>query len=138
VRVVIDTNLLLRMAAAADRSSLLRAWTTKRFTVLTSEALLAELKDVVTRPELERFLPAPRAELLLSLIASRAVFVKPVEEHPHCRDPKDDMFIATAIAGRANFLVTADKDLYDDATLVSQLYSMGIRVVQRDEFLSAL
>ena len=43
-------------------------------------------------------------------------------DFPHCRDPKDDMIIATAIAARADFIVTTDRDLLDDANLIAKLH----------------
>jgi uncharacterized protein len=126
------------MAAAGDRSPLFVAWRERRFTLVISDEMMAELQDVVTRPELLRFLPQQRSERLIELLWSRAVFVEPVIEHPRCRDPKDDKVIATALAGGADFLVTADKDLYDDTLLVRELDGLGIRIVQRDEFLRSL
>jgi uncharacterized protein len=134
----VDTNLLLRMAAAGERSPLFVAWDTGRFTLISSNSLLAELEDVFARPRLRRYLPQPRGQLFVDLVLSRAVFVEPVVKHPRCRDPKDDKVIAVAIAAGADFIVTADKDLYDDAVLVNQLDSLGIRIVQRDDFLGAL
>ena len=37
-----------------------------------------------------------------------------VEKNIHvCRDPSDDKFLECAVEGRANYIVSADKDLLD-------------------------
>jgi putative PIN family toxin of toxin-antitoxin system len=47
----------------------------------------------------------------LSLFTARALMVNPPAlERPVCRDPHDDMFIACAIGGRADLIVSGDKD----------------------------
>jgi predicted nucleic acid-binding protein len=42
--------------------------------------------------------------------------------------------VATAVAAKANYLISVDKDLYDDATLVTTLAEQGIQVVQPGRF----
>jgi putative PIN family toxin of toxin-antitoxin system len=37
--------------------------------------------------------------------------VEPAALSPVCRDPEDDIVLATAIAGRADAIVTGDDDL---------------------------
>lgn len=65
--------------------------------------------------------------------------VTPASEFPHCRDPKDDVVIATAVAANADFIVTTDRDLYDDSGLVARLRDeWSIRVALPAEFLAAL
>ena len=44
-------------------------------------------------------------------LLSQAVIVQPDYVPSVVRDPKDDIFVATALAGRADYLVSEDKDL---------------------------
>ncbi len=44
------------------------------------------------------------------------------------------MVIATAVAAHADYLITVDKDLYDDANLVAALADLGIQVTQPGNF----
>lgn len=60
MRVVIDTNQLIRMAAAGDRSPLLIAWRERRFELVMSAETLADLETVLARPKTQRFVPAGR------------------------------------------------------------------------------
>lgn len=136
---VIDTNVLLRMAAAHERSPLFVAWYAKRFIMVLSEPMLQELTQVAARPKTRRFLPPLRFDRFVSLVRSRSVMVTPAAEFPHCRDPQDDIVIATAVAARASVIVTSDGDLYDDPQLVARLKDeWHIQIVQPFEFLAPL
>lgn len=54
-RVVVDTNLFVRgLLKGPHTLPLIQAWKEERFTLVTSEALLAELFEVLARP---RFRP---------------------------------------------------------------------------------
>ena len=55
--VVIDTNHLLRLAAAMKRSPLFAAWRDGRFELAISNAILSELESVAQRPKVQRFVP---------------------------------------------------------------------------------
>jgi len=70
----------------------------------------------------------------LTLLAERAIFVQTATQFPHSRDPDDDKVIATAVAAQADYLITIDKDLYDDPTLVAALAERGIQVMQPGPF----
>ncbi|MCC6605643.1 MAG: putative toxin-antitoxin system toxin component, PIN family [Anaerolineae bacterium] len=132
--VVVDTNVLLKMAAARTGSPLFASWQSRHFDLYLSIEMLAELEDVLSRPKIQRFVRPSVGKQFLKLLVERAVFVLPAHEFPHSRDPGDDKVVATAVAAQANYLVTVDKDLYDDATLVTILAEQGIQVVQPGHF----
>ena len=72
-------------------------------------------------------------------INTDAVFVTPATDFPRCRDPKDDMIVATAIAAHGDYIVTTDRDLLDDAELRARLRDeWSIRVAEPAEFLAVL
>jgi len=57
LRAVLDTQVILRGAAAARAtitSKIWEAWDAGRFTLLLSRDILGEIEDVVTRPEVQR------------------------------------------------------------------------------------
>jgi putative PIN family toxin of toxin-antitoxin system len=130
MHIVADTNVLLRMAAAESRSPLFVAWRTHGFELVFSLETTAELVRVMAYDKVRKFLPRIRGERFLVLIQQHALFVTPATEYPRCRDPKDSMIIATAVGGKVDYLVTIDKDIYDDEELVIALYEMGIIVLQ--------
>jgi predicted nucleic acid-binding protein len=100
---VVDTNELLRMAAARQESPLFVAWRNGSFELALSDKI-----------------------------------VTPAIEFPHCRDPKDDIVIATAVAAYADFIMTSDGDLHAATLAVSLREPCNIRVVYPAEFLEAL
>ena len=66
----------------------------------------------------------------LETILNDAVWIEIQESVVACRDPKDDKFLALAVNGQADFIVTGDRDL-----LVLNPFR-GIAIVQPEEFLS--
>ena len=94
LRVVLDTQVL-------------------RFTLLLSEPIVAEIEDVLLRPEvLEKLHLSPLEALaVVTLVRQRALFVSPVTPIRQSRDPADDKFLECAVAGEADYIVSADDDL---------------------------
>ena len=133
--VVIDTNELLRMAAARDMSPLFAAWRANRFDLALSSELLAEIRDAANKPRVRRFLSLVRLQRFISVAIDEAVFVELVLSFPHCRDPKDDVVIATAVAAHAEYIVTNDGDLHEAALVARLRDEWGIQVVWPNEFL---
>ncbi|HUM71047.1 MAG TPA: putative toxin-antitoxin system toxin component, PIN family, partial [Chloroflexota bacterium] len=119
--VVIDTNVLLKMAATGIRSPLFTSWQARQFDLYLSVEMLAELEEVLSRPKIQKFVPPTVGKQFLRLVVERAVFVPMAHTFPHSRDSGDDKVVATAVAAKADYLITVDKDLYDDATLVPSL-----------------
>lgn len=86
-----------------------------RYRLLVSQGIIAELYEVMARPEIARkfrFVAADGPSAVRELIAE-AVTVEPVILSWTGRDPKDDKFIATAVAGGAAYLISEDRDLLD-------------------------
>jgi len=113
---VLDTQLLLR-GATARRLTLSRkiylAWLEGRYELLLSREILAEIAAVLSEPPVVRQLKITDAILehtLLSLQA-RCRWVEVKSKIRACRDPNDDKFLECAVDGRANYIVSADKDL---------------------------
>jgi uncharacterized protein len=136
--VVIDTNVLVKMAAGGTREPLFVAWRNRQFDLCLSLPVFQELEDVLSRPKMQRFVQPAAASRFLTELLHKAIFVDPAAEHPHCRDPKDDVVIATAVSAKADFLITIDKDLYDDLDFVAAMNRSGIQVVLPPVFLKSL
>lgn len=115
IRAVLDTNLLVSylLTNGETLSRIITHWEEGRFVYLQSPQILTELVDVLNRPRLRQYLTA-NPQILIDLIVTDAEFVKGELVLPGvCRDPKDDEFIACAIEGNANYIVTGDRDLLD-------------------------
>ncbi len=116
LRVVLDTQVLLRGAVARTESltsKIYDAWREGRFTLLLSEPIAAEVEEVLLRPEVlqKLHLNPVEARALVTLVRRRALFVTPVTPIRQSRDPADDKFLECAVAGEADYIVSADDDL---------------------------
>ena len=112
--VVIDTNLVLSaLVFGGGRLRPLRtAWQSGRCVPLVSAATAAELMRVLAYPKF-KLSAADREELLADYLPyCRCVRIPArLPKVPVCRDVNDQMFIELAAVGKADFLVTGDKDL---------------------------
>ncbi|MBN8477293.1 putative toxin-antitoxin system toxin component, PIN family [Sulfuritalea sp.] len=120
-RVVIDTNLVLSaLVFAGGRLAPLRlAWQGQRVLPLVSRATAAELIRALTYPKFK--LAAHEQEELLADYLPYCKTVRipvPPPATPPCRDAFDVPFLELALVGKADALVTGDKDLL---CLVGQL-----------------
>lgn len=115
MRLVIDTNLLITylishrdpMATIMDHHL-----AQGDFVMLSSPELLAELDRALSYPRLQQFYDQGTRRRFVALIAQLAEMQNLPDEIPAIsRDTDDDKFIACAIAGRADFLVSGDQDL---------------------------
>ncbi len=117
--VVFDCVVFLQ-ALANDESPAARALDlidSGDITLYVSEQVLRELRNVLDRSEVRKALPGItdlRVESLFRRLDRKAVMVKDVpRDFEYSRDAKDEPYLNLAIAARANFLVSRDKDLLD-------------------------
>jgi putative PIN family toxin of toxin-antitoxin system len=113
---VLDTQVILRGAVAKSASltaKIYDAWRENRFILLTSEAILVEINEVLHRPKLQTKLNITQfeAKAIVARIRRNAEFVNIVTSIRQCRDPKDDKFLECAVSGNADYLVSADEDI---------------------------
>ncbi len=139
-RVFIDTNLLVRMVTGTLVSSpLYRLWRAGCLELLISSNLLDELAEVLGRPRLRRYLRPGAAEAFLILLRTEATAITPTAHITLCRDPKDDVLLEVAATGRADYLISADRDLTDDSHLKATMRALyGVKVVTVSECLAAI
>lgn len=115
-RFVLDTNVLVS-AALLPADGALHYQPTRHCVaiartsgvMLVSDATLEELHEVLRRPAFERQKPRAEREAFLSAITAEALRVVPMQDVHLCRDPDDDKFLAVALAGEADVLLTEDK-----------------------------
>ena len=113
---VLDTQIILRGASSVTSSitaKIYAAWNVGRFTLLLSEPILAEVADVLARPEVLRRLRVTPVEAvaLIELLRRQSTLVTPAVRIMQSRDQDDDKFLECAAAGGADYIVSADADL---------------------------
>lgn len=115
LRAVFDTNLLVSylLVHRPPLATLIdEALAQERFILLTAPELLAELERVLQYPRLQRYYNATQRDRFVALIAALGEVVDlPADIPAISRDPDDDRVIACAVVGRADVIVSGDKDL---------------------------
>ncbi|MBN2392310.1 MAG: putative toxin-antitoxin system toxin component, PIN family [Anaerolineae bacterium] len=115
LRAVFDTNLLVSylLVHRPPIAMLLDVHLAEgHFVLITAPELLAELARVLRYPRLQRYYDAATRDRFVALIAALSEIVElPETIPPISRDPDDDRVIACAVVGRADVIISGDKDL---------------------------
>ena len=111
VRIVLDTNVLVsalisrngppgRMLAEVKRAGL---------KLITSAAQLRELRNVLDREQLRRYIRRDEAEDLIRNLEAVGEVVTDLPDVNVSTDPDDNLILAAAVAGRADMIVSGDR-----------------------------
>jgi putative PIN family toxin of toxin-antitoxin system len=141
-RAVVDTNVWVSavLSPTGAPAQVLEALEDRRFELIISEWLLAELDAVLARPRIARRynLASDVTQTLIRRLRSSSTIVRPSGDLYLCRDPADDLVIETAVVGNADTLVSRDDDLKGDADLIQLLHVAGVEILTVRRFLAAL
>ena len=112
MRVVLDTNVLVSALLFTNISSeLVPRWQRSAITVLLSRGILEEYLRVLSYPKFQlseaeiKSLPAEELLPYVEVVAPRRR-LRVIE-----RDPSDNKFLECAITGKAQAIISGDKDL---------------------------
>lgn len=135
VRVVFDTVVFVRALINPHSycGRLLSQYTTQ-YELIVSKQTMQELLEVIHRPKIvAKYHSLAKVKLpeIIELV-SRAEAVTLADVPEVVRDPKDNIFVATALIGRADYLVSEDKDL-----LVLGA-TQGVSIVNTETFINLL
>jgi len=112
VRVVIDTNVLISAIFWTGKpKQVLNKVRRGEITFLTSEFILEEIRDVLTREDTPFKLSAEEAERIVTEMRNLAVVVKIGSHVSVCKDENDNKVLDCAIDGNANCIITGDSHL---------------------------
>lgn len=111
MRVVLDTNILIAalLVQTGPPATIYTKWTEGAFTLLGCEEQLSELRQTLRKPKIAARIRPHNAGRMVNALRS---FAKTLDSLPSIKcssDPADNLFLAMAEAGRADFLVTGDK-----------------------------
>jgi putative PIN family toxin of toxin-antitoxin system len=136
IRAVVDTNILIRalIKPGGTVGPVLTHLRNGGYVLLYADPLLHELVATLALPRIRTKyqLDDDDVEAIVALILLRGEPVTPTRRIKACRDPKDDVLLEVAVAGRADSIVTGDDDL-----LVLHPFE-SIPIVGPAEFLDAL
>lgn len=111
-RVVLDTNVLIS-GLLSHTSTPARAveHAITRGQLIASADTLRELMSKLLSPKFDPYVTRERRDALLLRLAPLIEIVEVVQVVRACRDPSDDKFLEAAVNGRADVIVSGDRDL---------------------------
>lgn len=112
LRFVFDTNVIVS-AVLLKGSTARKAFdeAQRRGELLLSLDTLDELNEVLQRRKFNKYVTEQERLQFLSTLVREATLVEITDMITVCRDPKDDKFLELAVSGKADYLVSGDKDL---------------------------
>jgi putative PIN family toxin of toxin-antitoxin system len=115
IRAVIDTSVLIRYLirpSAAIKELIEVLWLGDEVQMVSAPEVIEELEGVFERDYIKALIRPAEGQVLVDAIYQKAEILPSFGQVPsYTRDPKDDKFVACALAGGADYLVTADQDI---------------------------
>ena len=141
-RITIDTSVFFRslIYKTNDANHLLSLWHELRFVLVLSQAILDEIREVLSRPQLIKKYPYSLHSVthLINLLGQRAAIVEVTFSYELCRDVEDDPVADCAVWGRVQFLISYDNDFLNDSTLRQALFEFGVEIVHPGTILETI
>ena len=119
LRIAIDTNVIVSgiLSRKGAPAQILIAWRERRFLLITSSAIIAEVGVVLQYPHIRKKYPLSDDDVdhIISLLEHDALLVTGEAEVTGSipDDPKDEMVLACAVDGEADAIVSGDHHLID-------------------------
>lgn len=137
-RAVLDTNVLVSglISPHGAPAQLIGAWRQKQFELILSPAILGELGEVLQRERIRRYYEhvdeALAGKYLAGLRRLATIVPGAIKVEGASTDPGDDKFLAAALEGHTDCIVSGDKHLLDIKEY------QGIAIVRPAQFLAQL
>lgn len=146
-RLVLDTNIVISaLLSTKGKPARVVDHALENSKILFCEDSFEELRTRVTRPRFDRFRALEDRIAFVQSLENIVDWVQIAGTLEICRDPDDNKILETAIAGKADCLVTGDKDLLalrpvgENFTLQNLEDSLlqGVYILRAAEFLEFL
>ena len=113
-RLVVDTNVIISAIISIEGipAQILKAIRKNQAVLLVSDAIVQEYLEVLEYPKIQKYkkLDAEHVRDLSSFLLTLTERVELLTEIKKSPDPDDDKFLSTAISGKADLLITGDKE----------------------------
>ena len=113
LKLIVDTNLWVSFVISKKLNlpdPLLFAGDAR---LLFSTELITEIQETITKPRLKKYFGINALEEMLSAFEPFIDLIEVESIVTVCRDPKDNFLLALAKDGKADYLLTGDKDLLE-------------------------
>lgn len=131
LRVVLDSNVIVSgLGWSGPPARIVDAALDGRLELLTSRALLTELRRVLAYPKLAKVIDS--AEQLVDLVEASSVVVHPVGVLEVVDDESDNRVLEAAVEGAADYIVSGDAHLLGLGSF------QGIPIMAPGQFVAAV
>ena len=111
MRVVLDTNVLVSafVSPNGEARKVLNLWLNKRYDLVTSEIQIEELRRVSRYPRVKKKINSAQMGSIINAIRQKALIIENLPELDISPDPDDNFILAAGVAGKANYIVSGDR-----------------------------
>ena len=113
IKLVVDTNLWISFIISNKQNLLDSLLLSEEARLLFSKELIAEIQQTITKPKLKKYFDGNALEEMLSTFEPFTDLIEVDSIVTICRDSKDNFLLALAKDGKADYLLTGDKDLLE-------------------------
>lgn len=111
-RAVIDTNVLISAVLSPEgTASNATRYFIRQGRIIFSPETFTEFETRLWRPKFDAYITMEARKEIIHDLGAIAEWVEIGGKAQYSRDSDDDKFVETALVGRAEYLVTGDKDL---------------------------
>ena len=123
IRLVIDTNLWISFIISKKLMWLDTLLYENKARILFSKELIEEINETIKKPKLKKYFKGNAIEEMFIAFDTYIDLIEVTSKINICRDPNDNFLLALSKDGKANYLITGDKDLleiqqYEKATIL--------------------
>ena len=140
-RVILDTNVLVSAIfyETGNEARIFDEVIKGKITLISGLDTLQKLRETLAAPKFE-LTPLEVLNVFQLMVSISEIVLEPLSAEVKCRDPEDQKFLDCATGGRADFLVTGDRDLLEIKRLGrTRIVTAGelVRLFKKSHFGSA-
>ena len=129
-KIVIDTNLWISFLISDKYEKMDFLFSSNKICLLFSERLFTEFITVASREKFRQYFSENDMDELSVKMKKTAKIIRTTTIQTQCRDSKDNFLLELAIDGKADYLITGDKDLLELKTI------RKTKIVKMSDFLA--
>ena len=112
MRYVFDTNVIISsLLFEGSKPDLAIKYALQNSDILFSLELIEEIDEVLSRPKFRKYIKDEEREEFLDSFVDRGILIEVVDVVDECRDPKDNKILELSLSGKADLIISGDKDL---------------------------
>jgi len=96
-QIIIDTNVWISFFIGKILNNLQYYLANDKIQITTCKEQVIELKSVLSRPKITKYIPQTKSDEFISLLDEKAKLVELITKINICRDPKDNFLLSLAI-----------------------------------------